>query len=101
MMGNGAAAAFPGLSKAGGWRSRGLEVTSVLPLVARWQRSVVGMKAAHPMEASASCLDTEFGHLGKLAMPTPVSDLNLGLAELYTPEFCVSAPPLLLEEARL
>lgn len=54
-----------------------------------------------PCGASASCLDPEFGHLGKLAMPTPVSDTNLGLAELFPPGFCVSAPPLLLEEARL
>lgn len=100
-MGNGAAAAFPGLSKAAGWRSRGLEVTSVLPLVARWSRRVVGMKAAHPVELSASCLDPEFGHLGKLAILTPVSGLNLGLAELFPLEFCVSVPPLLLEEARL
>lgn len=49
-MGNGAAAAFPVLSKAGGWRSRGLEVTSALPLVARWQWRIVGMKAARPVE---------------------------------------------------
>lgn len=49
-MGNGAAEAFPALSKAVGWRSRGLEVTSALPLVARWQWQVVGRKAAHPME---------------------------------------------------
>lgn len=51
--------------------------------------------------ASASCLEPELGHLGKLTMPAPASDLNLGPAELFPPEFCVSVPPLLLEKGRL
>lgn len=97
-MGNGAAEAFPVLSKAGaggaeGWRS---------PLSCPWCQMAAAScwhQSCASCGVSASCLDPEFGHLGKLAMPTPVSDLNLGLAELFSLNF-VSVPPLLQEEAR-
>lgn len=91
-MGNGAAEAFPVLSKAGargaeGWRS---------PLSCPWCQ-MAGASCWHQSCAScgvsASCLDPEFGHLGKLAMPTPVSDLNLGLAELFSLNFVFQCLP--------